>query len=262
MRSLLLVLLNLPVLVLLGVLSGWVNPQMANSQPKSPSWSNPIEKLKEENAENKEILCLNSSNQCVEQLTERAIANSNKLQQTADRIALIEQRLAVTEDRIDYTSKKKWTNYISTNPVAIIQNLFGGGGVQRDNIALASLEIRTTDLLAAKAELERQQEEEKLKIEDEVLRLVLEVEAAKRRYNLLSSQLETLEQQREVIRIAYRLGRGSTSQILGMESRRDCAPRSGLRPIVFLSRLLMLRLSKMSRCGSLSNLREEIKLFN
>ena len=134
---------------------------------------------------------------------------------------MIERRLAVTEERIDYTSKKKWTNYISTDPVNIIQNLFGGGGVQRDNIAIASLEIRTTDLLAAKAELERQQEEEKLKIEDEVLRLVLNYEASQRKYNLLSSNLETLEQQREVIRIAYRMGRGSTSQILGIEDRRD-----------------------------------------
>ena len=51
---------------------------------------------------------------------------------------------------------------------------------------------------------------------------MLEVEAAKRKHNLLSSQLETLEQQREVMRIAYRLGRGSTSQILGMEDKRDC----------------------------------------
>ena len=167
--------------------------------------------------------CLNSSNQCVQQLTEKAIANSPKLKQSKSRIALIDQRLAVTEDRIDYTSKKKWTNYISTDPVNIIQNLFGGGGVQRDNIAIASLEIRTTDLLAAKAELERQQSEEKLKIEDEVLRLVLDYEAAQRKLELLSSNLKTLEQQREVIRIAYRMGRGSTSQILGMDGKRDRA---------------------------------------
>ncbi len=129
--------------------------------------------------------------------------------------------MAVTEDRIDYTSKKKWTNYISTNPVNIIQNLFGGGGVQRDNIAIANLEVRTADLLAAKAELERQQEEEKLEIENEVLNLLLDYEAANRKLELLTSNLETLEQQREVIRIAYRMGRGSTSQLLGMENRRD-----------------------------------------
>ena len=73
---------------------------------------------------------------CQNRLTLQAIvyppprrALSFKLQQSESRIALIEQRLAVTEERIDYTSKKKWTNYISTNPVNIIQNLFGGGGV-------------------------------------------------------------------------------------------------------------------------------------
>ncbi len=127
----------------------------------------------------------------------------------------------MTEDRIDYTSKKKWTNYITTNPVDIIQNLFGGGGMQRDNLAIANLEIRTADLLAAKAELERQQEEEKGKIEDEVLNLLLDIDAANRKHELLTSQLETLEQQREVTRIAYKYGRGSTSQLLGMEDRRD-----------------------------------------
>ena len=75
--------------------------------------------------------------------------------------------------------------------------------------------------MAAKAELERQQEEEKLKLEDKVLRLVLDYEAANRKHDLLTSSLETLEQQREVMRIAYKYGRGSTSQILGMEDKRD-----------------------------------------
>ena len=76
-------------------------------------------------------------------------------------------------------------------------------------------------MLAAKAELERQQSEEKLEIEDEVLNLLLNYEAQVRKHELLLSQLETLEQQREVIRIAYRMGRGSTSQLLRMENRRD-----------------------------------------
>ncbi len=51
--------------------------------------------------------------------------------------------------------------------------------------------------------------------------MLLDYEAAERKHELLLSQLETLEQQREVMRIAYRMGRGSTSQILGMENRRD-----------------------------------------
>ena len=86
---------------------------------------------------------------------------------------------------------------------------------------IASLEIRTADLLAAKAELERQQEEEKVEIGDRVLRLLLDYEAAQRRYELLNNQLQTLEQQQRVARVSYRRGRGSTSQMLGMEDKRD-----------------------------------------
>ena len=102
-----------------------------------------------------------------------------------------------------------------------VQNIFGGGAVQRDNIAIASLEIRTADLLAAKAELERQQEEEKVEIGDRVLRLLLDYEAAQRRHELLNNQLQTLEQQQRVARVSYRRGRGSTSQMLGMNDKRD-----------------------------------------
>ncbi|BAU66122.1 hypothetical protein STA3757_35240 [Stanieria sp. NIES-3757] len=165
--------------------------------------------------------CLTSSNDCVNELTEKAIASSSKLQKLSERITIIDERLKVTGERIDYTKKKQWTNYISTNPVEIVQNIFGGGGVQRDRIAVADLEIKTADLLAAKAELERQQEEEKVEIGDKVLHLLLDYESASRRHELLSSQLETLNQQREVTRIAYKFGGGSTNQILGMEDRRD-----------------------------------------
>ena len=165
--------------------------------------------------------CLNSSDECVQELTEKAITNSHKLKTLTARITLIEERLELAEDRIEYTRKKKWTNYISANPVNIIQNIFGGGSVQRDNIAIASLEIRTADLLAAKAELERQKEEEKVKIGDRVLRLLLDYEAAQRRHELLKNQLETLEQQQRVARVSYRRGRGSTSQMLGMSDKRD-----------------------------------------
>ncbi len=111
--------------------------------------------------------------------------------------------------------------YISANPINILQNIFGGGDVQRDNLAIANLEIRTADLLAAKAELERQKEEEKVKIGDRVLRLLLDYESAQRRHKLLSSQLKTLEQQQRVARVSYRRGRGSTSQMLGMSDKRD-----------------------------------------
>ena len=197
----------------------------ALSQSESRSWSKKVNShqssVNSQQLTVETAFCLNSSNECVQELSEKAIASSHKLKTLAERITLIEQRLELAEDRIEYTRKKKWTNYISANPINILQNIFGGGDVQRDNIAIASLEIRTADLLAAKAELERQQEEEKVTISDRVLRLLLDYEAAQRRHELLTSQLKTLEQQQRVARVSYRLGRGSTNQMLGMEDKRD-----------------------------------------
>ena len=76
-----------------------------------------------------------------------ALATSFKLQTLAERITLIDELLELAENRIEYTSKKKWTNYISANPVEIIQNIFGGGGVQRDHIALAQCQAKPDRLL-------------------------------------------------------------------------------------------------------------------
>ena len=165
--------------------------------------------------------CLDSGNECVEELSERAIAKSEQLKTIETKIGLIDERIDLTEQKIGNAKDKKFLNYISTNPVEILKNLFGGGDVQRDRIAIASLEIRTSDLIAARAELERQQVEEKVEIRDRVLRLLLDYESAERRHELLNNQLSNFEIQEKVARVNYRAGRGSTSQIIGMSDKRD-----------------------------------------
>ncbi len=219
--------LKLPTLVLFVVLNSSVRIPMAASQQKLPLWQEVgnreqgIGNREQTTAIAPKFPCLDSSNECVEKLTQSAIANSSKLKHLDEKIALIDDRLKVMADLIDYSQKKSWTNYVTIDPVKLLQNIFGGGDVQKDRIAIAELEIKTADLEAAKAELERQKEEEKTLLGEKVLRLVLDYEAADRRHELLTSQLETLNQQREVTRIAYKFGQGSTSQILGMEDRRD-----------------------------------------
>ncbi len=128
-------------------------------------------------------------------------------------------------DRKDYAESKIWTNYLPAsssgssvidivNPFAWIKNLAGGGDMQRDRLAIADLEIKAATLEAARAELERQREEEKVLLGDKVLRLVLDYEAATRQVELVRSQLETFNQQQEILRIRYRLGEGDTSEFL------------------------------------------------
>jgi hypothetical protein len=176
--------------------------------------------------------CLDSSSECVEQLIEKAIAFSPKLKTLDSRIALIDERLELMGDRKDYAESKLWTNYLPTsstgssiidivNPFAWIKNLAGGGDMQRERLAIADLEIKAATLEAARAELERQREEEKVNLGDKVLRLLLDYEAAQRQIELVKSQLETFNQQQEILRIRYRLGEGHTSQFMESQVRGD-----------------------------------------
>ncbi|MCZ8188178.1 MAG: hypothetical protein O9326_00055 [Microcystis sp. LE19-338.1B] len=110
--------------------------------------------------------CLDSSKECVEELTQRAIAHSSKLKTLDDRIALIDKRLGISKDSIDYAESKLWTNYLPSstsfgssvldiiNPLAWIKNLAGGGEMQRDRIAIADLEVKGDGLRGQLVELE------------------------------------------------------------------------------------------------------------
>jgi predicted ATPase len=162
------------------------------------------------------IPCIDSSSECIEQLTEKAIANSPELVTLDEQIALIDKRLAVAGERIEHTSKKRWTNYLSTDPLRIAANVFGGGDVQRDNIAIADLEVKSAELEADRANLHRRKAEVSSQLKENVLGLVLEYEAAEREYVLAQSKLATYSQQRQLIEIDYQFGSGSTTQMLSM----------------------------------------------
>jgi outer membrane protein TolC len=122
-------------------------------------------------------------------------------------------------ERIEYSENRQWTNYITTDPIKLIQNIFGGGDVQRGRIEIANLEIQTADLEAAKALLERQQEETKTFLSNEVLRLVLAYEAASRQETLIQHQLTTYQQQQHIYQISYRLGHSNTSEYMATQIR-------------------------------------------
>jgi hypothetical protein len=61
----------------------------------------------------------------------------------------------VAGERIEHTSKKRWTNYLSTDPLRIAANVFGGGDVQKVTIAIADLEVKSAELEAYRANLHR-----------------------------------------------------------------------------------------------------------
>lgn len=83
------------------------------------------------------------------------------------------------------------------------------------------MEIKTADLLAAKTELEQQQEQEKTLLREKVLRLILNYEKNSRAIELINSQLPTLAIQNQVFYIQYRFGEGTTETYLNMQDRND-----------------------------------------
>ncbi len=150
-----------------------------------------------------------------------AIANSPELVTLDEQIALIDERVGLMGDRIDYTSNKRWTNYLTTDPLRLVANIFGGGDVQRDNIAIADLEVKAATLEATRANLVWRRAEVKSQLREEILTLVLDYEAAGRQAALVESQLASHQIQQQLVEIDYRQGNGSTSQFLALSQHRE-----------------------------------------
>ena len=149
-----------------------------------------------------ELPCLDSSTDCLTTLTTLEIANSSEIE-------AIEQRLELTGDRIDYAEASQWVDYLSLDPLRLVQNLLGGGDVQRNRLAIANLEVLAADLVWRRKEVAES-------LAREVIDGVLEYEALGRRLELLESQLETQLQQQVVMEVVYRTGQGTTATMLGV----------------------------------------------
>lgn len=145
--------------------------------------------------------------ECLEILTRQAIEHSAEIE-------AINQQLELTDDRQDYARNRRWTNYLTTDPIRLIQNILGGGDVQRDRLAIADLELR-------EAELIRRRENEAQSIAEEVVGLVLNYEKLGREVELIRSQLQSHLLQVAVYESRYRTGHGSTNSMLRLWQRTD-----------------------------------------
>jgi hypothetical protein len=165
--------------------------------------------------------CLDSGNDCIQTLTEAAIERSPELQTLDERIALIDRRLQLAGQRIDQANARQWTGYLTTDPIAILQNIFGGGQVQQQRIAITDLEIRAADLEAARAELERQRAAKRSQLGEQVLTLVIAYESAGDRERAILAQLSNHDLLTRITEIDYRLGGSSTETYLTRIAQRE-----------------------------------------
>ena len=168
--------------------------------------------------------CFDSSTECIEQLTEKAIANSGELKTLEARVGLLDRRLSLAGDSINYAESKMWTNYIpnsfAPNPLNIInpfswfKNLVGGGDIQRSRIAIADLQLKKANVEVQRAGLERRYSEVQDQTREKILTLVLEYEAAGRQIAFITNQLNNHRILFKVMEIDYRFGSSSTDAYL------------------------------------------------
>lgn len=152
-------------------------------------------------------MCLSSSPECLASLTEQAIEQSSE-------IAAIEEQLALTDERQDYAESRRWTNYLTLDPLRLVQNVLGGGDVQRDRLAIASLELEGANLI-------RRREAIAENLAREVVEAVLNYERLERELSLIDSQLMTHLQRVGVMEASYRTGQGSTTTMLSVWQRTE-----------------------------------------
>ena len=140
--------------------------EIQNSEFKIQNTSPDSKKILIQNPKSKiqnELPCLDSSPQCIDLLTEAAIAHSGELQTLEARIGLLDTRLGIATDSINYAESKLWTNYIPDsvpsnpfnliNPFSWLKNILGGGDIQREKIAIADLQLKKANVEVQRAGL-------------------------------------------------------------------------------------------------------------
>lgn len=213
----------------------WLPPQAAQALPPNPSTevvpSSPLDALP----------CLDRSSACVDRLTELAIAGD-------PRIRVLDERLELLAQRMGRQYERRWSSVLGTlgdllslNPFRLLESLFGGGGVRDTDLKLAELEAQTSSLLHQRAAAVAQ-------VRDTVADLVLRYEEQVRSVSLLESEWLAHRQRLHILEVSYRLGEGTTPQMLGLWQDAD-ALRSRLDAAISQRDLLGDRLLLLVGAG-------------
>jgi len=103
-------------------------------------------------------------------------------------------------------SAKAWTAWITTDPISLVQNVFGGGRKQDIQLALAQLEVELTKLKAQQANLVDSYAESILLFLSEYSRLESKKGKLQRQFRIKNTQMT-------ITRIEYLQGGSSHSEI-------------------------------------------------
>ncbi len=154
-------------------------------------------------------------------MTQRAIASSVLIANLEDKITNTGEQINYLEEKIRYYKSRNWTNFITLEPVKLIQNLFGGGDVQRNQLTITDIEVKINSLKANKNSLENQLIVEKDKLKNEIAIALLNIEESRERIKLINQKIAKVKLQSQVFLIKYSNGEGTTNQYLNYQENID-----------------------------------------
>ena len=154
-------------------------------------------------------------------MTDRAIASSILVASLEDKITNTGEQINYLEDKVKYYKSRNWTNFITLEPIKLIQNLFGGGDVQRNQLTITDIEVKIDGLKANKNSLENQLIVEKDKLKNEVAIALLNIQESRERIKLINQKIAKVKLQSQVFLIKYSNGEGTTNQYLNYQENID-----------------------------------------
>ena len=196
-----------------------------------------------------QLPCLDSSKECLELLTNAAVANSYRIDAVETQIEIIDSKDLVISDRISFVDRKRWVNFFSNNPVEmpfkLVANILGGGDLQRDRIAIADLEVKRATLLSNKARLLANVKEYEYQLREDILELLIEYESNIKGISLIEDRLDSLEFKYQIFLIDYTGGQSNTDKFMSFSTKKadlqfkkysiDNKIRSSIRKLKYLT---------------------------
>lgn len=179
-----------------------------------------------------QLPCLNLSQGCQELLLELAMENSSEF-------LVLRKQEEIGKELIENQSAKAWTAWLTTNPVTLVQNVFGGGRKQDIELALAQLEIELVKLKTQQENLANSYTEKILLLLSEYVRL----ESSR---NRLESKLRVQSTQMTIARIQYLQGGSSHSEMANFREKTQNLSDE-IESFKLQSHKILLELQKLTR---------------
>ncbi|QCS48140.1 hypothetical protein FEK30_00950 (plasmid) [Picosynechococcus sp. PCC 11901] len=121
-------------------------------------------------------------------------------------------RLENLEASVDYQRDRRWTTWLTPNPIGILQNLFGGGDRQR-----AELQIRTTEAQADASRLNLIEAD--IRTEMRKKAIAAEIQADLDQLADLEAELMAEQKRLQLFEIYFQRGQGSPAEYLNFQNR-------------------------------------------